>query len=211
MTGQPDGRDLVTAWENLAESARPTDDCPPPERIWHAVRGDLSPAETRTVIGHTAVCASCAEAWRLARSMEPPAEAAPAAPGRGRQRWAAAAAALLLAAGLSWQLLDRGPGPIERGEPPEIESLVPEGASLPRRAFLLEWSPGPEGARYDLLVTTPELEVVVRWRRLEEPRYRVPAAKLRGLGDGAELLWRVEMVLPDGRHVASPAFRVRVG
>src|SRR5690349_316952 len=44
--------------------------CPAPETIWAAVRGELPPRELREVVEHTAVCAACAEDWRLAVEIE---------------------------------------------------------------------------------------------------------------------------------------------
>jgi hypothetical protein len=44
--------------------------CPQPETLWAALHGELSPAEIREVVDHTASCPACAEDWRLAMAME---------------------------------------------------------------------------------------------------------------------------------------------
>ncbi|MFP5286809.1 MAG: zf-HC2 domain-containing protein, partial [Thermoanaerobaculia bacterium] len=44
--------------------------CPEPDRIWEAVRGELPPEEVRDIVDHVAVCASCAEDWRIAVEFE---------------------------------------------------------------------------------------------------------------------------------------------
>jgi len=44
--------------------------CPQPETLWSALHGELSSAEIREVVDHTASCPACAEDWRLAMAME---------------------------------------------------------------------------------------------------------------------------------------------
>jgi hypothetical protein len=206
------------------EADRPAD-CPAAGRIWDALHGGLSPEERRTIVDHTARCPACAEAWRLARDIggtAPVAEQAEAGHagvgpvhGVGWRRWVplAAAAALVVVVGL---LLRQGP--IRDDQPPQyrtgeelaIHSLLPDGAPLPRSACLLRWSAGPEGARYDIEVATADLEVIVRARGLERAEFTVPADRLADLPPGAELLWRVEAMLPDGRRITTPTFICRV-
>ncbi len=203
---------LKAAWQVPAERDSPSTACPRSERIWEAVAGELGPAETAEMVEHIAVCAACGEAWRLARELAPKAsgEEAPATGGR-QARWVPLAASLVLAAGLAWQL---GSGsreePVERGTAIGVESLVRDGAALPRGSFTLAWKPGPPGTLYDLALTTVDLEMVDQVRDLTQPRYRVPASQLEALPKYSKLLWRVEMELPDGRQVASPAFMVQL-
>jgi hypothetical protein len=52
--------------------ALPTDDCPPPDTLLDAVGRALPPEARAAVIDHVAVCAVCAEAWRLARAIVGP-------------------------------------------------------------------------------------------------------------------------------------------
>lgn len=227
MTEPYDTAHLQRAWRELAERVPPGEDCPPPARIWEAVRGALAPGATRELVEHVATCPACAEAWQLARELGSPlpAEASTRIASRARRwsgaphrwgRYVAAAATLVLAVTFGWRYIDRhsvdwpGGDTIERGAPKQIEPQVPDGSTLSRRAFLLAWDPGPEGATYEVLVTRPDLTVVDRASGLDEPRYRVPAPALEGVDENAELLWRVEMTLPSGRRVASPAFRVYV-
>lgn len=221
MTKPYDTAHLQRAWRELAERTPPGEDCPPPERIWDAARGALAPDTTRELVEHVATCPACAEAWRLARELgaRVPTEAPSRPAGRARRwagGWIAAAATLALAMTFGWRYLDRGDVEwpegdiVERGPPTQIEPRVPDGSALPRRNFLLAWEPGPEGATYKVLVTRSDLTVVDRASGLEEPRYRVPEQALTGVAANTELLWRVEMTLPSGRRVASPAFRVHV-
>ena len=91
-----------------------------------------------------------------------------------------------------------------------IESRLAEGEALAADRFILRWSPGPEGTRYDVRVTDRRLEHLARAVSLERPEYTVSAAVLAGLEPGSVVLWQVEMVLPDGRRFASRTFATRL-
>jgi hypothetical protein len=209
---------LRAAWRAAAEGARPRDDCPPAERLWETLRKELPAEARREVIEHLAGCASCSEAWRLAVEMVP--EKVPEAP--ASRAWLpgwltahrlvplAAAAALAAAVGLGL-LLTRGPG--ARQEPgyredraPRIVSRVAEDVPLPRSDFRLRWSPGPEGARYDVRLTTESLEPVAAATGLLTPEWLVPESALARVSPGARLLWQVEMRLPGGGRRHSETF-----
>ena len=197
-------------------------ECPPPERIWRAARGELGTREVREVVEHVAACGECAEAWRLARALgeevaEEGAEPAPAAGGRTillPWPWAAAAAVVLalFAAGLWWsgrpgEARRPAPAPVYRqGAEIAIRSEVPPGKALPRDHAELAWSGAPDGSTYDLSVSTEDLRTLDQAEDLEEARYTVPEKAFEGLSAGAKVLWRVEAHLPDGRTVASPTF-----
>ena len=217
MTLPDDTSRLVVAWRELSERARAFEACPDPERIWDAACGELDSTTTRELVEHIGTCPACAEAWRLARELPPSEQARDSAVTSGTSRlpaWnlgrIAIAAMIVLAVGLASRLDRPGEETIERGSGVAVESLLPPGTALPRSDFRLRWRPGPEGTRYDLLLTTGDLVVVAQVRDLSEPQYLVPTDTLETISANSELLWRVEMVLPDGRHVASPAFVVRI-
>jgi hypothetical protein len=60
-------------------------------------------------------------------------------------------------------------------------------------------------------VTTESLQVVADVQGLAAPTLLVPAATLSSLSPGSRLLWRVEVVGPDGTRAASPTFVARLG
>jgi hypothetical protein len=216
-------QDLRAAFTAPADAAPETETCPPPERIWAAVRGELPPAELREVVDHTAFCAACAEDWRLAAELAREEEARPAAApapsnvvyGRfrrfGNVAAAALAAMLLLVVGLRVTGVIGTDEPIYRaGERPAIESRVPEAAALPAERFVLGWTPVPEAAGYDVRVSTEGLRVIHEARGVGGTELQVPASALEGLPPGTRLLWQVEAALPEGAREVSKTFVTRL-
>ena len=69
-------------------------------------------------------------------------------------------------------LLNPPPGDEFRASPAfVVESLVPADAALPRDAFRLRWTPGPEGSRYQVRVTTEDLQVLATAADLTAPEF----------------------------------------
>src|SRR4051812_2166144 len=101
---------LRAAFTAPADDSPAPEDCPSPETIWSAVRGELPPQALREAVDHTARCAACAEDWRLAvevnRQAEEQEETAPGVlpsnvvVGRFGRSWRSVAAAVALAASL---------------------------------------------------------------------------------------------------------------
>ena len=204
------------------------------EQIWLAVSGDLDPDQRRALVDRTAADPAAAEAWRVAHALwqarqqgEQEGALAPAAPaGHARvvpmapRRWrpwmspwlAAAAALVLVSTVVTLQYWPFDPAGDEFRVAPDatIESLVAENASLPRDDFRLRWTPGPEGARYRLRVTTEDLSVIGTASELTTPEFGVDPASLADLAPGARILWQVEMSLPGGQAVSSATFSARV-
>lgn len=198
---------LRAAFATPVPAAWTTGSCPEPDRIWQAVRGELPPDEVRDVVDHVALCASCAEDWRIAVEFEKQnAAVVHPVPVRRFQPWiAAAAAALVLTVGGVYVRETTKPAPAEyRGEETRIRSLA--GETLPRQAFVLPWTPVEGAESYDLLVTTAELATVADPKGLTAAQYHVPASALADLADGAQLHWRVTAVFPDGERKQSPTF-----
>src|SRR6185436_4475958 len=102
---------LRRAFASLSQPAPAPAACPPPEKIWEAVRGELPPGEVRAIVEHMAVCPACAEDWRLAVALQRPETASNVIPaaerfsaGRRLRNWSLAAAAVLALAvvGVQW-------------------------------------------------------------------------------------------------------------
>jgi hypothetical protein len=213
--------------ERLAQAFRALADAPEieevpeelRERIWLAVSGALPPEERRELVERTVTDPACAEAWRVATELwrasqssavdeagAPSAPAAQWAPG-----WLAAAAVLLLGTTIVISLLNRAPGDEFRASSGfVVESLLPAESALPRAAFTLRWTPGPEGSRYQVRVTTEDLRVLTTAEDLTEAAFAVDPAVLAGLPAGAAVLWQVEASLPGGERRTSPTFVTRV-
>lgn len=218
MKAEFDDIDIMReGFASLAATARPLDDCPQPERLWAAARGEAPPGETRDLIDHTAACPVCAEAWRLAVRLE---DAAPTAARPARRQampqWMpAAAAAALVVAALSVYQLRQPPT-----NPPVMRSAAETGlvsdlaadAVLPRDACVLAWhlEPPGEAARWAIQVTTDDLRPLTAADDLTEPRFEVPAAELADLSPGARIRWRVVAFDADGDSLAEKTFSVRI-
>jgi anti-sigma factor RsiW len=210
---EPDLEDLRRAFA-APDPGTPGEDCPAPETLWAAVRGELPPAALRAVVEHTARCAACAEDWRLAVELAPAGSPRPAV--QSSRGWRLAAAAVFCAAlGGLWTWRETAPpadpAAYRTGSvlTVEVRPQVPEGTALPADAFELRWS-APAGSTYDLEVGTADLRVLAEAHDLAEPRFRVPAAALDGLPSGTEIYWRVTAITEDGRRIDPPAFRVRL-
>jgi hypothetical protein len=207
-----------------ADSPAP-EDCPSPETIWSAVRGELPPQALREVLDHTARCAACAEDWRLAMEVNRQAEEQElATPGQlpanvvvgrfgGLRTWRSAAAAVALAASL---LVAVGiyreavvPGQTAAYRAPQeatVRSLLAAGQALPREAAVLRWTPVAGATSYDVSVSTEDLRQVASAHGQTATVYQLPQQALAGLPPGTKLLWLVDAVFPDGHHVTSPTF-----
>ena len=108
-------------------------------------------------------------------------------------------------------LLNREPADVYRATRSYvIESRLPADAALAPTAFRLEWTPGPEGSRYEVRVTTDDLRVITTMSDLTAPELVVRPEALSGLAPGTHLLWQVEASLPDGERVMSRTFMTRV-
>lgn len=209
---------LRRAFASLSQPAPEPAACPPPEKIWEAVRGELPPREIRQIVEHTAACPACAEDWRLAAALQRPETASNVIPaadrfsaGRRLRNWGLAAAAVLALAVVGVQWIQKEPSLTYRGDEAAIHSLIEEGQGLPRNEFLLRWSaPETPGATYDVEVSTEDLRVIASGDDLREPRFLVPAHALAGLPPGARLLWKVDAELPQGERVSSPTFVTNV-
>lgn len=190
-------------------------DCPDADRIWRAARGELPFAETSALLDHVAACAACTVAWRLAReqAVADPVVVGSASPRTLPWRWAAAAVVLVAVSGLAlreWSRRGEEAGALRSTAETAIRAAVPDGAALPRSAFVLRWSGGPAGTRYTVLVTDERLAPVAEAANLDRTELRVPEASLAPLPAGARVLWQVKAVYPDGTRVASPTFVNRV-
>ena len=219
-TSRDETRRLREAFASLGGVSSGGRDCPDPDRLWLAARGELEPTQSRDIVDHTASCPSCAEDWRLARELGE--TTALSADGRaaGDRRpaiWglvAAAAALVLVLVGLPFLRRDAtAPAETVRaGETQaQIRSLVEEDASLNREDFVLRWTLGSATARhFALRVATVDLDVLVETSGLEEPAFRISPQDLAAVPTGGTILWQVEATLADGEVVTSPTFVQRL-
>lgn len=217
-----DSGDLRESFLSAPDGTESGRSCPPSEQFLMAVLGELSVAENRSLADHGAVCPSCSVTWKLAREYARETGLAAAKPTSDvmnrsasslvRRRWMPAAVGLaaalaLLAVFLPWRSERPREEPVLRAlDAVAIESRTPEDAPLAGDRFTLRWSAGPAGASYNLRVTDYRLNPIARAVSLDVPEFTVPATSLKELEPGGLVLWQVETVLPNGRHVVSRTF-----
>lgn len=192
--------------------------CPSDDELWASAAGELSLPDDEAIILHLARCSECSSTWRLAREMIPADHLAESSVVSIEERrrskllfrvlLSAAAAAILIGVGLSSGLFVRNEtssSPVFRnqGDGAEI-TASPEALSLPRDACRLQWSSGPDGTLYDVVVSDGDLEILDTITGLTLPEHtlheeKIPASTL-------ELFWRVTAHYPDGRRQSSPTF-----
>ncbi len=196
-------RAAFAAPEVAVKTAPEPEACPPSDRIWLAVRGELPPDGLREIVDHVATCPACAEDWRIAMVFEEesradlpaPAPLQPKAATLKRRAWMAIAASILVAF-IGFKFLRPKPEFRGGGEEAGIESLV-EGESLPRDAFILRWTPVAGAETYNLeVLTAADLDLLYRAEGLTTTTCQVPPANLASLRSGAKVHW---LVTPVGR------------
>jgi len=116
----------------FAGDTAPGADCPPADRIWEAVNGELEPVDAAAVVDHVAACGACAEAWRIARELETEGAAPRPIPFPAKRHvpgvWPLlAAAATLILAIAAWPLLRGTPAPAA----PAATAAAPSPAPAP--------------------------------------------------------------------------------
>ena len=211
---------LRGAWASLAHDEGSVG-CASPDQIWEAVAGRLPEEQVRDLLSHSLTCADCSALWRLAREMASAAgETGTLAPqvepvpfhrrARGLLGAGALAAAAIAALAIVPRLAARQEAPVIRGPEESVLQPDPSTLSLDRNRPILRWSGAPEGSRYAVTVSTPDLTVLVQRNGLLSPELELPEKALLSVAPDSQVVWRVEAILPDGRRITSRAFLSRV-
>ena len=96
------------------------------------------------------------------------------------------------------------------GDSYSVESLIDADAALPRDQFRLRWTPGPPDTRYQVRVTTEDLQVLTVAADLPVAEVVVPGDSLSPVASGGRVLWQVNARLPGGGTISSATFVTRV-
>lgn len=184
------------------------------ERAWKAVACELPAEERRQLVERVAVDPAFAEAWRIAHALQREHGGVAAPLPRARSwsaTWIGLAAALVIGIGAALYQIQREPAAdVYRAQAQyTIAALVASDSTLARDAFRLRWTPGPDGTRYDVQVTTEDLRVLATARDLTTAELLVPRASLEAVPPQARVLWQVTATLPGGQRVTSETFVVR--
>jgi hypothetical protein len=168
------------------------------------------------VVERVAVDPACAEAWRVAHELqesqrEELSAVVPLKPRSWTPAWLGLAAGLVAIVGIGMFQITRAPVDTYRTETRYvIESPVSSDAALPRDAFVLRWTPGPDGTLYQVSVTTEDLMVLTTARDISVAEYRVPVDRLAKVPAGSRVLWQIVASLPGGERVSSQTFVARI-
>lgn len=208
---------LREAFQGLGETSEKQPSPEELDRIWQAVSGALPAAERQELVDRMASDPALAEAWRVAHELWRAAAAETPAATRARTwssstSWLAAAAVLIIGVAIA-VVFQRSPSrddTFRQGGSYVIESLVQPEATLPRDAFRLRWTPGPQDSRYQVTVTTEDLRVLTTASDLTMAELMLDSGLLSGVAPGARVLWQVSATLPGGENVGSQTFVVRV-
>jgi hypothetical protein len=211
---------LRTAFQALGDRAKAECSADDLDRVWRAVAGELSPEERRALVDRLAADPALAEAWRVAHEVRAAgqldARTGPSAARRSPiwfRGWMAAAAVFLVAVSGIVLVQRFQPGmddTFRTTDRASVESLVPAGAGLPRADFRLRWTAGPPDTRYQVRVTTADLQVLTIAADLAAAEFLVPAEALSPVRSGEPVLWQVDATFPGGERVSSPTFTTRV-
>ena len=210
--------ELRKAFQSLADTTRKEPSPADVDLVWRALSEELPASERRALVERMASDPALAETWRAAHELSREAAPSTASAARGRAWappfWMTTAAAVLLVGigiGVTLQLSRSASEDTYRNAAPYVvNSLVPSDATLSRDAFRLRWSPGPQGARYNVRVTTEDLNVLTTVSDLTTAEYVVSPDRLSTLPSGARVFWQVDVVLPEGDTTSSQTFSVKV-
>ncbi len=200
-------------YERLAQAfaarkqSRGRDECPDAAQLFEATSGNLTREQRMKIVDHVAQCAECTEAWRLATELGArPAQRSSTMPIR---RFAFAASVVLAVGVVTYLALpvgDQVPQYRDATEPLAPTSLVT--GSLPRDQFILRWSPAPQGSTYSVRLSTADLTPLLSQQDIVSPELLVPSSALANVKSGDQLLWQVEVRLPNGRQIPSETYVV---
>jgi hypothetical protein len=202
---------LSRAFATRAQS-RERNDCPDPEQLFEAASGNLTREQRMKIVDHVAQCAECTEAWRLAAELgaRPAETSAKPSPHLIPIPRFAFAASVVFAVGvvtyLALPVRDEVPQYRDAAEALAPKSLVM--GSLPRERFLLRWSPGPQGSIYSVRLSTADLAPLLMQQDIANPELLIPTSALAKVNSGDQLLWQVEVRLPNGQRIPSETFVV---
>lgn len=196
-----------------------------PELLWAVVRGEADPRTAARLVERLARDATLLEEWAVARAFAEeataaevrgpvPAEVRAPAANAGAYRWwlaLAGVAVAVLVAVLLWPRArpvqyEGGSGEVRTSTTAVLRSTVQ--GPLRRDGATLEWTAVEGATRYEVQVTTAELEPVLTAKGLTVPSVTIDAARLVALPPETTLLWRVEAVLRDGSRERSETFTI---
>lgn len=212
-----DTQDLRTAFQNRAVLEIPTE-CPPSDKIYAAVAGELSGEETLAIVDHLADCPACAQAWQLASGLQQAEEeekkeredfAQAAIPSNvvtlkprlvARAAPLAAAAVLLLGVGITLVNVDRNPEVRYRGGPVVEGVGAAPTYSQNDSVLMFHWDMSFKPRSVTLNIYDVDLNLIHTVSHAEE-HFVVPLQNIDGLTES--IFWQIEAELDSGATMRS--------
>jgi hypothetical protein len=207
MTEPFQENELRAAWQPAADGPLPAHrpDCPSPEALLAAIRGEGAPAERMAVLDRALTCDACRREMALLRSVSEP---KPAVARTGWQRMGplALAASLLLAVGVYAVNRWRGDDTVRDGSAGEPALISPAAGDAGSGSVRFVWHPVPGALRYTMEVFAQDGTVLYSATTPDT----VLAAPLDSLARG-EHRWWIGARMDDGtdRHSEMRAIRLR--
>ncbi len=207
---QRESETLARAFAARQRTRDPSSACPPAERLFEAASGGLDREQRLKIVDHVSQCAQCTQDWRLAMELGARPASHSGKSGRAWMSRLAVAASVLLAVGLGTYFVRPGheQTPQYRDTSHRLAPVSRTGDTLSRNSAVLRWSAGPAGSTYAVRVTTADLVPVLERQDITGEELAVPPAMLEKVPAGEQLLWQVEVRLPDGQRIASQTYVV---
>ena len=220
---QQDDR-LFEAWRKPDGPLVDKESCPSDAEIFDAVMLKTPLERRKEIVLHMTRCSDCAESWRLAMEMKPPAEVVnlstrrPQAAWRNLPAWGlAAAAGIVMMIGVFWVVPTPDPGFPEIGDSDTlrgdqayaIELRTADGLQMPADNFELSWSSVEPVEEYRVQVTTTDLETVFT-ASTQATALMVPSSALSAIEPAQPLYWYVSAMRQDGSTIRSATHTVFV-
>ena len=213
--------DELAAWRRAYRESLPAGsaDCPPDGELAALIVGAVDGDARLRLADHVVGCRRCAEAYRMLEALDREASRSYAEAANSRPPWRriagwAAAAALLVIAGVAVLQLPRGDGAGERvvrGAADAAWRVEPsDGARLPEPPRRFAWGAEEAGSWYRVVVYDAESVPLWESERTRRTVLDLPATLRERLAPGGTFYWRVRIDGERGGR-ASPLHRFEIG
>ena len=188
----PDAADLRKAYHALQE--RGSDGCPPPETLAALATGELAGDERKRIADHVIRCRTCSEAAQILLQTHAEAGSRPDTRSPRMIRYAALAAAAVVAVVAVRLLMSPQGGPsVQRGPSASAQVEPADGASLSGAPDGFRWPAEPDAESYRVKLFDDTGEPLWQSDPTRETRVALPPSERARLKAGKAYFWNVEV------------------